>query len=397
MAYRVESDSMGDVRVPADRYYGAQTARSIEYFRIGEERMPREMIRALGVVKLAAARANAVLGVLPPDTLELIERAALEVIDGALDDHFPLVVWQTGSGTQSNMNANEVIANRAIELAGGEPGSKDPVHPNDDVNRGQSSNDAFPAAMHIAAAEETVHRLLPRLSRLRKTLDERSQAFAEIVKIGRTHLMDAVPLTLGQEFSGYVQQLDNGIARIETALDGLYDLALGGTAVGTGLNTHPEFAARAADAVADIPSLPFRPAPNAFEALTMVCAQVMGNDVAVNVGGMSGNFELNVYKPLLMHNVLHSIRLLGDAVGSFDLHCARGIRANRDTIRAHLENSLMLVTALNPHVGYDQAARIAGKAYSEGTTLREAAIELGILDGEQFDLIVQPGRMTRPG
>ena len=462
MAYRVESDSMGDVRVPADRYYGAQTARSIEYFRIGEERMPREMIRALGVVKLAAARANAVLGVLPPDTLELIERAALEVIDGALDDHFPLVVWQTGSGTQSNMNANEVIANRAIELAGGEPGSKDPVHPNDDVNRGQSSNDAFPAAMHIAAAEETVHRLLPRLSRLRKTLDERSQAFAEIVKIGRTHLMDAVPLTLGQEFSGYVQQLDNGIARIETALDGLYDLALGGTAVGTGLNTHPEFAARAADAVADITSLPFRPAPNAFEALaahdamvfasgalktlaaslmkiandvrwlasgprcgigelslpanepgssimpgkvnptqcealTMVCAQVMGNDVAVNVGGMSGNFELNVYKPLLMYNVLHSVRLLGDAVGSFDLHCARGIRANRDTIRAHLENSLMLVTALNPHVGYDQAARIAGKAYSDGTTLREAAIELGILDGEQFDLIVQPGRMTRPG
>jgi fumarate hydratase class II len=459
--YRIETDSMGEIEVPADRYYGAQTARSLQNFRIGGDRFPREVIRALGILKKAAARANAELGALPGETAELIVRAADEVIDGKLDDHFPLVVWQTGSGTQTNMNANEVIANRAIELAGGVVGSKDPVHPNDDVNRGQSSNDTFPTAMHIAAAERTVHHLLPAVRALRDTLEEKSGAFGDIVKIGRTHLMDAVPLTLGQEFSGYVQQLDNAAGRIESALDGLYDLALGGTAVGTGLNTHPEFAGRCAAGIAAITGLPFRSAPNKFEALaahdaivfasgalktlaaslmkiandirwlasgprcgigeislpanepgssimpgkvnptqaeamTMVCAQVMGNDVAVNIGGMSGNFELNVFKPLMIFNLLNSIRLLGDACASFDAHCAAGIGANRDVIAQHLDNSLMLVTALNPRIGYDRAAQIAKKAFAEGTTLREAAVALGILSGEEFDRIVRPEDMTGP-
>jgi fumarate hydratase class II len=459
--YRTETDSMGAVEVPADRYYGAQTARSMQNFRIGGDRFPREMIRALGILKSAAARANADLGELAPEKAELIVRAAGEVIDGRLDEHFPLVVWQTGSGTQTNMNANEVIANRAIELAGGEIGSKQPVHPNDDVNRGQSSNDTFPTAMYIAAAERFVHHLLPAVRALRDTLAARSSAFSDIVKIGRTHLMDAVPLTLGQEFSGYAAQLDYNLKRLESSLDGLYDLALGGTAVGTGLNAHPEFAERAAAAICEITGLPFRSASNKFEALaahdavvfasgalktlaaslmkiandvrwlasgprcgigelrlpanepgssimpgkvnptqaealTMVCAQVMGNDVAINVGGMSGNFELNVYKPLMIFNLLNSIRLLGDACRSFDEHCAAGIEANREVIARHLRNSLMLVTALNPHVGYDRAAEIAKKAFAEGTTLRDAAVALGYLDGEEFDRIVRPEDMTGP-
>ena len=461
MQHRTETDTMGTIEVPADRYYGAQTARSLQNFRIGGDRFPREMIRALGILKKAAARVNTELGALPRDTADLIIRAADEVIEGRLDDHFPLVVWQTGSGTQTNMNANEVIANRAIELAGGEIGSKSPVHPNDDVNRGQSSNDTFPTAMHIAAAERITHHLLPAIRALRETLAQKSAAFDAIVKIGRTHLMDAVPLTLGQEFSAYVTQLDNGIERVAAARAGLYDLALGGTAVGTGLNAHPEFGERAAACIAELTGLPFRSAPNKFEALaahdaivhasgalktlaaslmkiandirwlasgprcgigelalpanepgssimpgkvnptqaealTMVCAQVMGNDVAVNIGGMSGNFELNVFKPLLIFNLLNSIRLLGDACASFDAHCAAGIEANRETIAEHLRNSLMLVTALNPHVGYDRAAQIAKKAFAEGTTLRAAAVALGFLSGEAFDRIVRPERMTGP-
>jgi len=459
--YRIETDSMGAIEVPANSYYGAQTARSMQNFCIGGDRFPRELIRALGILKQAAARVNAELGVLPGDKADLIVRAADEVIDGRHDDDFPLVVWQTGSGTQTNMNANEVIANRAIELAGGEIGSKRPVHPNDDVNRGQSSNDTFPTAMHIAAAERLNDHLIPALRALRDTLAEKSSAFDDIVKIGRTHLMDAVPLTLGQEFSGYAAQLDNGLKRLNSALDGLYDLALGGTAVGTGLNAHPEFAGRTAAAISAITGLPFRSASNTFEALaahdaivfvsgalktlaaslmkiandvrwlasgprcgigelrlpanepgssimpgkvnptqvealTMVCAQVMGNDVAINVGGMSGNFELNVYKPLMIFNLLNSIRLLGDACRSFDKHCAAGIEANREMIEKHLRHSLMLVTALNPHVGYDRAAEIAKKAFAEGTTLREATVALGYLDGEEFDRIVRPRDMTGP-
>jgi len=461
MNYRTETDSMGAIEVPADRYYGAQTARSLQNFRIGGDRFPREMIRALGVLKKAAAEVNADLGVLPADKTELIVRAAAEVVEGRLDEHFPLVVWQTGSGTQSNMNANEVIANRAIELAGGVIGSKSPVHPNDDVNRGQSSNDTFPTAMHIAAAERIVHHLLPAVRGLRDTLVAKTRAFDAIVKIGRTHLMDAVPLTLGQEFSGYVAQLDKGLKRIESALDGLYDLALGGTAVGTGLNAHPEFAERAARRIAQITGLPFRSAPNKFEALAahdaivfasgalktlaaslmkiandvrwlasgprcgigeialpanepgssimpgkvnptqaealvMVCAQVMGNDVAINIGGQSGNFELNVCKPLMIFNLLNSIRLLGDACKSFEQHCAAGIEANHARIATHLRDSLMLVTALNPHIGYDRAAQIAKKAWTDDATLREAAIALGILDGETFDRLVRPEDMTGP-
>ena len=461
MEYRKESDSMGDIRVPADRYYGAQTARSLTNFKIGGDRFPRELIRALGILKKAAAATNASLGVLDATKADLIMRAADEVIEGKLDDHFPLVVWQTGSGTQTNMNANEVIANRAIELAGGKLGSKNPIHPNDDVNRGQSSNDTFPTAMHIAAAEQLAHRLVPMVKRLRDTLKAKSEAFDDVVKIGRTHLMDAVPLTLGQEFSGYVQQLDNALDRIESAQDGLLELALGGTAVGTGLNTHPRFAERAAESIADITGLAFRSAPNKFEALaahdavvfasgalktlaaslmkiandvrwlasgprcgigeisipanepgssimpgkvnptqseaaTMVCAQVMGNDVAINFGGAAGNFELNVFKPMMIFNLLNSTRLLADACESFDENCARGIEPNHAVIRQHLENSLMLVTALNPHIGYDNAARVAKKAFAEGSTLREAALALGVMTAEQFDEVVRPENMTGP-
>ncbi len=461
MDYRVETDTMGEVQVPADKYYGAQTARSLMNFKIGDDRFPRELIRALGILKKAAAVTNKELGALPADKADLIGQAAEEVIEGKLDEHFPLVVWQTGSGTQTNMNANEVIANRAIELAGGELGSKKPVHPNDDVNKAQSSNDTFPTAMHISAAEQIVHRLIPMVKKLRDTLQAKAEAFETVIKIGRTHLMDAVPLTLGQEFSGYVQQLDNNLSRLEMALDGLYDLALGGTAVGTGLNTHPDFAVKVAAHIAAITGLPFRPAPNKFEALaahdpllfasgamktlaasltkiandvrwlasaprcgigelsipanepgssimpgkvnptqaeamTMVCAQVMGNDVAINIGGLSGNFELNVYKPLLIFNLLNSIRLLADACQSFNDNCAAGIEPNQEVIQGYLENSLMLVTALNPVIGYDNAAKVAKKAFEENKTLRQAAIELELLTGEAFDEAVRPEEMVGP-
>ncbi len=461
MTYRIESDSMGDLRVPADRYYGAQTARSLINFKIGGDRFPREMIRALGILKKAAAATNEELGSLSPDKAALIKQAADEVIDGKLDEDFPLVVWQTGSGTQTNMNSNEVIANRAIELAGGEKGSKQPVHPNDDVNMAQSSNDTFPTAMHIAAGEQLNHRLIPAVTGLRDTLQKKSDDYRDIVKIGRTHLMDAVPLTLGQEFSGYVQQLDNGLGRVSHALDGIYELALGGTAVGTGLNTHRDFAVEAATAIAAITGLPFRTAPNKFEALaahdaivfasgalktlaaslmkiandirwlgsgprcgigeltlpanepgssimpgkvnptqseamTMVCAQVMGNDAAINIGGLSGHFELNVFKPMMIFNLLNSIRLLSDACESFEEHCARGIEPNVPAIEGYLHNSLMLVTALNPHIGYDNAAKVAKKAYEENMSLRAAAIELDLLTGEQFDELVRPDDMLGP-
>jgi len=446
---------MGQIEVPTDRYWGAQTARSLANFRIGDERMPTEIIRALGILKLAAARTNADLGVLPEPTSELIGRASQEVIDGHLDEHFPLVVWQTGSGTQTNMNANEVIANRAIELAGGEIGSKDPVHPNDHVNRGQSSNDTFPTAMHIAAAERIVHGLLPSMRHLRDVLAAKADEFSDIVKIGRTHLMDAVPLTLGQEFSAYAYQIGKDIERIESTLPDLYELAIGGTAVGTGLNTHPEFASRAAAAIAEITGLPFVSAPNFFEALaahdavvqtsgalkttavslmkigndirllgsgprtglgeitlpanepgssimpgkvnptqvealTMVAAQVIGNDVAIAVGGSSGQLELNVFKPMMIYNLLQSIRLLGDACRSFADNCVAGIEPNRHRIKELLDRSLMLVTALNPEIGYDNAARVAKKAHADGTTLKEAAVELGMLTAERFDELVRP-------
>lgn len=461
MTMRIESDTMGNVEVPADRYWGAQTGRSLMNFKIGGETFPREMIRALGIVKKACALANEELGVLTPEKAKLVVAAADEVIDGRLDDHFPLVVWQTGSGTQSNMNANEVIANRAIEMAGGKLGSKDPIHPNDDVNRSQSSNDVFPTAMHVAAAMDVHERLLPAVTVLRDTLAEQSRRFAGVTKIGRTHLMDATPLTLGQEFSGYAQQLTNGLKRIESALHHVYELAQGGTAVGTGLNTHPQFAARVASQVAKLTGRPFVTAPNKFEALaahdalvhlssalrtlacslmkiandvrwmasgprsgigeiripenepgssimpgkvnptqceamTMVCAQVIGNDAAVAVGGLSGNFELNVFKPLIIHNVLRSSRLLADACRSFHDNCVVGIEPDEARIREHLNRSLMLVTALNPHIGYDNAAKIAKKAHQEGKTLREAATELDLLTETQFDEFVRPEEMTGP-
>ena len=461
MEYRTESDTMGQIQVPVDKYYGAQTARSLIHFKIGGDRFPREMIRALGTLKKAAALTNQELGTLSDEKAKLIIQAADEVIEGKLDDHFPLVVWQTGSGTQTNMNANEVISNRAIEMAGGVMGSKKPIHPNDDVNKAQSSNDTFPTAMHIAAAEQIHNYLLPRVRELRDTLQTKAEAFADIIKIGRTHLMDAVPLTLGQEFSGYVQQLDNDLKRITFALEGLYELALGGTAVGTGLNTHPEFAVKAAAHIVQMTGLPFRSAPNKFEALaahdaivfasgalktlaaslmkiandvrwlasgprsgigellipenepgssimpgkvnptqseamTMVCAQVMGNDVALNIGGLSGNFELNVFKPLMIFNLLNSTRLLADACASFNEHCAVGIEPNLPVIEAYVKNSLMLVTALNPHIGYDNAAKVAKKAHAENITLREAALQLGLLTGEQFDAAVRPEQMLGP-
>jgi fumarate hydratase class II len=453
---------MGAVEVPDDRYWGAQTQRSLTYFAIGEERMPREMIRAIAILKQAAAQVNARSGKLSPDRAALISQAAAEVITGALDGHFPLRVWQTGSGTQTNMNANEVIANRAIALAGGSLGSKAPIHPNDHVNMSQSSNDTFPTAMHIAVAETLHHRLLPTVTHLRDALAAKAEEFQEIVKIGRTHLMDAVPLTLGQEFSGYVAQLDKDLERIQATLPDVYELAIGGTAVGTGLNTHPEFAEQVAQEIANYTGLPFVSAPNKFaalaahdaivmtsgalktlacslmkiandlrwlgsgprcglgelylpanepgssimpgkvnptqcEALTMVCVQVMGNDTAIAIAGSQGNFELNVFKPMMMFNVLNSIRLLSDACASFTAHLVVGIRPNLPQIEHFLQNSLMLVTALNPHIGYDNAARVAKTAYAEGKTLREACIELGLLDGEQFDQLVRPEDMAHPG
>lgn len=461
MNYRIEKDTMGEIQVPADKYYGAQTARSLMNFKIGGDKFPRELIRALGILKKAAALTNKELGTLPQDKADLICKAADEVIDGKLDEHFPLVVWQTGSGTQTNMNANEVISNRAIELAGGEIGSKKPIHPNDDVNKAQSSNDTFPTAMHIAAVEQIHKKLIPMVTKLRDALQKKAEDYKDVIKIGRTHLMDAVPLTLGQEFSGYVQMLTNGLERIQAALPRLYELALGGTAVGTGLNTHPKFAELSAQKIAEITGLPFVTARNKFEALathdalvefhgvlktlaaslmkiandirwlgsgprcglgelhlpenepgssimpgkvnptqseamTMVCAQVFGNDVAVNFGGASGNFELNVFKPVIIFNVLNSIRLLSDACESFTDHCVVGIEANIDNIKKHLENSLMLVTSLNPVIGYDNAAKVAKKAHAENKTLKQAAVELGLLTPEKFDEIVRPEKMISP-
>ncbi len=461
MKTRTERDSMGEIEVPANCYWGAQTARSLANFKIGDERMPREIIRAFGILKKAAAQSNAEIGNLATDLAQLISRAADEVTDGRLDDQFPLVVWQTGSGTQTNMNANEVIANRAIELAGGVLGSKDPVHPNDDVNRGQSSNDTFPTAMHIAAAEQISHCLLPALTHLESCLREKSREFADVVKIGRTHLMDAVPLTLGHEFGAWAHQVAKGRERIESTLPDLLELALGGTAVGTGLNTHPDFAIRAIDHIAHMTGLAFVPAPNRFEALaahdavvqasgalttvaasltkigndirllgsgprcglaelilpanepgssimpgkvnptqaealTMVTAQVMGNHTAIATGGASGHLQLNVFKPVLIHNLLQSIRLLGDSSRSFADNCVSGIRPDRQRIKELVDRSLMLVTALNPHIGYDNAAVIAKTAHEEGTTLKAAAISLGLLTAEQFDDWVRPEQMLGP-
>ncbi len=458
---RRETDSIGAIDVPADACWGAQTQRSLRNFRIGDERLPAPLIRALGLVKKAAARVNVALGLLDPELGAAIERAADEVVSGALDDHFPLVVWQTGSGTQSNMNCNEVIANRACQLLGAPMGGKTPVHPNDHVNLCQSSNDTFPTAMHIAAVEQCHHALLPALDRLRQALAGRARAFDGIVKIGRTHLQDATPLTLGQEFSGYATQVEHGIARIEGALPRLRALAQGGTAVGTGLNAKAGFDRRFAAEVAALTGLPFETAGNKFEAiaahdavvetsgalntvaaslmkiandvrflasgprcglgeldlpanepgssimpgkvnptqseaLTMVAAQVMGNHVAVSVAGASGHFELNVFKPVMIYNLLQSIRLIADGARSFADNCVAGIEANRARIERLLHESLMLVTALNPHIGYDAAARIAKKAHAEGITLKRAALALGLVDAADFDAWVDPAKMVGP-
>ncbi|MCK6418328.1 MAG: class II fumarate hydratase [Alphaproteobacteria bacterium] len=459
---RTETDSFGPIDVPADSYWGAQTQRSRQNFDIGGERMPAPLIRAFGQLKKAAALANMALGGLDEKIGKTIIAAAEEVIDGRMADQFPLVVWQTGSGTQTNMNVNEVIAGRANEILTGTRGGKTPVHPNDHVNYGQSSNDSFPTAMHIAAVEEIHHELIPALQTLHKALTEKMHAFGHIVKIGRTHTQDATPLTLGQEFSGYAKQIEYGIARIQNTLPRLYELAQGGTAVGTGINTKIGFAERFAKEVAQITGLPFVTAPNKFEALaahdalvecsgalntlavslmkiandirflgsgprsgigelslpenepgssimpgkvnptqcealTMVCAQVMGNHVAVSIGGSNGHFELNVFKPVIIYNVLQSIRLIADACRSFTTHCVVGIVANEARIKQQMENSLMLVTALNPHIGYDNAAKIAKKAYAEGSTLKEAALALGLLTAEQFDQWVKPADMVKPG
>ena len=499
--FRIESDSMGKINVPAESYFGAQTARSLVHFAIGSDTMPLPVIRAFGILKKAAVLTNQELGLFKGDNAEAkvqaIVQAADEVAQGKLDAQFPLRVWQTGSGTQTNMNANEVIANRAIEILHGKRGDKSIVHPNDDVNMSQSSNDTFPTAMHIAACEELTHQLLPNLDQLRETLDEKAKAFESIVKIGRTHLMDAVPLTLGQEFSGYVAQLNHSIAAIEATMPPLHELALGGTAVGTGLNSHPEFATKVAAKIAEITSLPFVTAPNKFqalaghealvfahgalktlatslmkiandirwlasgprcglgelilpenepgssimpgkvnptqsEAMTMVCSQVMGNDATIGFAASQGNFELNVFKPVIIHNFLHSVRLLGDACRSFREHCVAdmpvtdytnlpyhlsdetammevnvlalshtketrpGIQANEKRIQHFLNDSLMLVTALNRHIGYDNAAKIAKTAHANGTTLREEAINLGLLTGDKFDELVRPETMTHP-
>jgi fumarate hydratase class II len=458
---RIESDSMGKIPVPNDRYYGAQTARSLIHFDIGEDRMPREVIHAFGILKKACALVNQDLGKLPADKAELIVRAADEVAEGKLDGHFPLRVWQTGSGTQSNMNVNEVISNRAIEMAGGTLGSKKPIHPNDHVNMSQSSNDTFPGAMSIAAALETERTLVPAVRKLRDALDAKAQEFAGIVKIGRTHLMDATPLTLGQEFSGYVALLEADLRRLDMVLPDLAELALGGSAVGTGLNTHPEFADRVARKIAQLTDYPFVTAPNKFaalsahdplvmasgalktlavslmkiandlrwlgsgprcglgeltlpenepgssimpgkvnptqcEAMTMVCVQVMGNDAAIGFAGSQGNFELNVFKPVIIFNYLHSIRLLSDACRSFVDHCVVGIEPNRERIAHFLSDSLMLVTALSPKIGYDKAAEIAHVAHVEHATLRATALKLGYLTGEEFDAAVRPEEMTHP-
>jgi len=461
MEYRIETDSMGEMKVPVDKYYGAQTARSLMNFKIGGEKFPPEFIRALAIVKKASALTNKELGILAQEKAELIVKAADEIIEGKLNDHFPLVIWQTGSGTQTNMNVNEVIANRAIEMAGGVMGSKKPIHPNDDVNKSQSTNDAFPTAMHISAVEEIHRKLIPMVKKLRDALQQKAGEFNDIIKIGRTHLMDATPLTLGQEFSGYAQQLTNGLERIEACLPRLYEIPLGGTAVGTGLNSHPEYAEKVAQKISEITGKPFKTARNKFEsmagkdamvelhgvlktiaaslmkiandirwlasgprcgigeinipenepgssimpgkvnptqseAMTMVCAQVFGNDVTVNFAGASGNFELNVFMPVIIFNVLQSIKLLADACESFADNCVVGITPNYERIKMHLDNSLMLVTALNPVIGYDNAAKVAKKAHKEGKTLKEAAVELGLLTPEKFDEVVNPEKMIGP-
>lgn len=458
---RIETDSIGEMEVPADKYWGAQTQRSLQNFKIGGERMPAPLIRALGIVKKAAAQANVDLGVLDKKIGDTIQSAADEVIDGTLFDHFPLVVWQTGSGTQSNMNTNEVIANRAIEMLGGEIGTKSPVHPNDHVNMGQSSNDTFPTAMHIAAGEQIHHELIPALQHLHHALDQKARDFADIVKIGRTHMMDATPLTLGQEFSGYAKQIEYGIERVKATLPRVMQLAQGGTAVGTGINSTKGFDVKFAEKVAHITDLPFITAENKFEslaahdamvelsgalntiaaslmkiandirllgsgprcgigeialpanepgssimpgkvnptqseAITQVCAQIMGNHMAVTVGGSNGHFELNVFKPVIIYNVLQSIRLIADSARSFTDNCVVGIEANTARIEKLLNESLMLVTALNPHIGYDNAAKIAKKAHEEGTTLKEAGIELGLLTEEQFAEWINPADMIKP-
>ena len=458
---RVEHDSMGALQVPADRYWGAQTQRSLQNFKIGHHRMPRPMIKALGLVKWSAAKANQGLGTLSQEKMQLIQQAADEVIKGALDDHFPLVVWQTGSGTQTNMNVNEVIANRAIAIAGGTVGSKSPIHPNDDVNKSQSTNDSFPTAIHVAVVDQFHTDLLPMVKQLRQAIAQKSAEFSDIIKTGRTHLMDATPLTLGQEFSGWAAQLDYCIRALEQALELLYDLAIGGTAVGTGLNTEEGYDLAVCQALAQRTGYPFRPAPNKFaqlggkealveahgalrtlacalnkiandvrwlasgprcgigelvlpanepgssimpgkvnptqaEAMTMVCAYVMGHDAAISFAGASGNFQLNVYLPMIAHTVLESTRLLADACDSFTEHCVVGIEPNRERIKLNLERSLMLVTALNPHIGYDKAATIAKKAYEEDKTLKAVAVELGYMSAEDFDAAVVPAQMVSP-
>jgi len=394
---RTEKDSWGAIEVDAERLWGAQTERSRQNFRISGERMPRELVHALVLVKKAAALVHVELGLLDAAKGRAIVAAADEVLAGRWDSEFPLVVWQTGSGTQTNMNVNEVLANRASELLGGERGETRLVHPNDDVNRGQSTNDAFPTAIHVAVTDALRRFVIPALAALRDTLRARSQAFADVVKIGRTHLMDATPLTLGQEISGWVQQLEQGVARLEQALPGVQELALGGTAVGTGLNAHPELGPRVARKLAELTGHPFVTAPNKFEALTMAAAQVMGNDVAVGTAGMSGHLQLNVFMPVIAHDVLQSCRLIADGCASFREHCALGIEPRRARIAQNLEHSLMLVTALNPHIGYDAAARIAKTAHATGKTLRETAIELGLVSAEQYDAWVAPEKMTGRG
>ena len=461
MSFRIEKDTMGEIEVPSDRYWGAQTQRSLQNFKIGGEQFPRGFIRAYGLVKQVAAEVNSEIGVLDKDLSITIGEAAQEVIDGKLDDHFPLVVWQTGSGTQTNMNFNEVIANRAIEMSGGEMGSKTPVHPNDHVNKSQSTNDTFPSAINIAAAMQINEHLLPKVKGLRDALTAKAEEFSKIVKLGRTHLQDATPLTLGQEFSGYASQLDHALTAVENALPHLYELAWGGTAVGTGLNAPEGYAEKVADRIAEKTGLPFKTAPNKFEAMgahdsavemsgalktmaaslnkiandirwlasgprsgigeislpsnepgssimpgkvnptqaeaiTMVAAQVMGNDTTLTVAGASGNFELNVFRPVIAFNLLQSVKLLGDAADSFSVNCVAGIEPNLERIDGNLRNSLMLVTALTPHIGYDKAAEVAKKAHADNSTLRDTIEKLGYMSGGEFDEKVKPEEMVSP-
>ena len=458
---RTESDSLGNKKIDSKKFWGAQTQRSLENFKIGGERFQRELIRAYGIIKKAAAKVNSEAGRLDKKIADAISNASDEVIDGKLDDHFPLVIWQTGSGTQSNMNFNEVISNRAIEMLGGVLGSKDPVHPNDHVNMSQSTNDTFPTAINIAAVESTTHKLIPELEKLRQSFESKSKEFDSIIKLGRTHLQDATPLSLGQEFSGYTSALEHGIKRINNALKSCYELAIGGTAVGTGINSFEGYAEATANEISSITDLPFKTAQNKFEALggqdcivdlsgalktvsgslfkiandirwlasgprsgigeilipsnepgssimpgkvnptqceamTMVCAQVMGNDTTIMVSGASGNFELNVYRPVIAYNILQSIRILSDAINSFRTNCVDGIEANEEKINTNLYNSLMLITALNSHIGYDKAAEVAKKAYEDNSSLKEAIIELGYMSGEDFDKFVKPEEMVKP-